>query len=301
MFKKFPSTRVADLWRQFSEDHSQDIIYEYLKLDHLLMVWDASDYVYRACIKNPELLLTLFDSGNLQKSYTDNEMRKLLAKQLIDVENESQLSIALRKFRREQIIRIIWRDITQSAPLDETMSDLSALAEVCVDESVKFLYQLAIANGVPRNKEGIEQELIVIGMGKLGARELNLSSDIDLIFVYPDRGQTDGKRSLDNEQFFTRLARQVIKVIGETTDEGFVFRVDTRLRPYGEAGPLVITLDFLEEYLQAQARDWERYAMVKARVISGSKQSSDAFEKLIQPFVYRRYLDYGAIESIRSF
>ncbi len=124
-------------------------------------------------------------------------------------------------------------------------------------------------SGTPRGPDGRAQRLIVLGMGKLGARELNLSSDIDLIFCYPEHGQTDGRRALENEQFFTRVGRQLINVLGKQTVDGFVFRVDMRLRPFGDSGPLVVTYDAMEHYYQSQARDWERYAMVKARAITG--------------------------------
>jgi len=264
-------------------------------------VINASEYVVQQCLRKTDQLLELLDRQLLQKSYQPGELRALFCDQLERVEDETALATVLRIFRRQQMVRIIWRDIARLASLNETLEDLSELADVCVDETVKRLFTWAVAkSGMPRDAQGNAQELVVIGMGKLGARELNLSSDIDLIFLYPERGETDGRRPVDNEKFFTRLSRQVIKAIGENTADGFVFRVDTRLRPFGDAGPLAIPFGFLEDYLQGQAREWERYAMVKARVISGSTESKAAFSELIRPFVYRRYLDYGAIESIRE-
>ena len=293
--------RAENLWQSFSQDHAAEIVDKISKLPGLLKVWEASDYVYQQSSRHPQILIELYETKLLEQQFAPGQMRHLLMDALSDVDDENQLSIKLRHFRRQHMVRIIWRDLSRQAGLNETLEDLSELADVCVDEAVKFLFKRAVEkSGMPRDQEGNAQELIVIGMGKLGARELNLSSDIDLIFCYPERGQTDGRRSLDNEQFFTRLARQVIKVIGENTAEGFVFRVDTRLRPFGDSGPLSIPLTFLEDYLQRQARDWERYAMVKARVISGSRQAVEAFQALIKPFVYRRYLDYSAIESIRD-
>jgi len=264
-------------------------------------VINASDYVVQQCLRKTGQLFEGLDKQLIEQSYQAGELRALLCGQLDQVEDELTLAAKLRIFRRQQMVRIIWRDIAQLAPLNETLEDLSELADACVDEALKHLFAWAVAkSGMPRDAQGHAQELVVIGMGKLGARELNLSSDIDLIFLYPERGETDGRRPIDNEKFFTRLSRQLIKAIGENTAEGFVFRVDTRLRPFGDAGPLAIPLGFLEDYLQGQAREWERYAMVKARVISGSASSEQAFSELVRPFVYRRYLDYGAIESIRE-
>lgn len=295
------SPHYEQLWQSFVQDQDADLTNKFSQIPALQQVWEASDYVYQQSHRSPELVIDLFESDWLTQSFEPGQMRELLQSDLAVVADDTQLSIKLRQFRRKQMVRIIWRDIGRLAPLNETLEDLSELADVCVDEAVRFLFERAVSkSGMPCDPAGKAQDLIVIGMGKLGARELNLSSDIDLIFCYPERGQTDGRRPLDNEQFFTRLARQVIKVIGENTAEGFVFRVDTRLRPFGDSGPLAIPLSFLEDYLQRQARDWERYAMVKARVISGSGESVEAFQSLIKPFVYRRYLDYSAIESIRD-
>jgi glutamate-ammonia-ligase adenylyltransferase len=264
-------------------------------------VINASEYVVQQCLRKFDQLKVLLDKQFLERSYQPGELRALFCDQLEQVDDEVMLATALRLFRLQQMVRIIWRDIAGLAALNETLEDLSELADVCVDEAVKRLFEWLVAkSGMPRDVDGNTQELVVISMGKLGARELNLSSDIDLIFLYPERGETDGRRPIDNEKFFTRLSRQVIKAIGENTADGFVFRVDTRLRPFGDAGPLAIPLGFLEDYLQGQAREWERYAMVKARVISGSESSEQAFSELVRPFVYRRYLDFGAIESIRE-
>ncbi len=270
-------------------------------IDGFTAVLDASDYVSQQLLRHAADMLQMSFTALVQQQFEAGQMRSLLRDHLQQVTDEVSLSVCLRQFRRLHMVRIIWRDITRMAGLDETLEDLSELADVCVDESLQRLYAWAVAkNGTPRDESGNTQELIVIGMGKLGARELNLSSDIDLIFAYPERGQTDADKPVDTEKFFTRLARQLIKAIGENTAQGFVFRVDTRLRPFGDAGPLVIPMSFLEDYLQGQAREWERYAMVKARIISGSQACVDEFQALIKPFVYRRYLDYGAIESIRD-
>ncbi len=267
----------------------------------LLRVWEGSDFVVQSCTREPALLERLQQSGGLDQSYAQDQMAAQLMTALADVKDEAGLQRALRCFRNEQMVRIIWRDLSQKAPLQETLADLSALADACVDQALSLLYEWATANqGVPRNESGKQQSMVVLGMGKLGARELNLSSDIDLIFAYPEPGETDGSRRIPNEQFFIRLCQQLIKALNSQTADGFVFRVDTRLRPFGDSGPMALSFDAMENYYQSHAREWERYAMIKARVVSGEKEDAREIMAMLQPFIYRRYLDYGAIESIRD-
>ena len=145
---------------------------------------------------------------------------------------------------------------------------------------------------------GIPQHLLVIGMGKLGGEELNVSSDVDLIFLYPEEGESTGPRPLSGNEYFTRLGRKLINALGAYTADGHVFRVDMRLRPYGESGPLAMSFAMLENYLLSQGREWERYAWVKAREITG--QPTQELMQLVTPFVYRRHLDFSAIASLRE-
>ena len=239
--------------------------------------------------------------ADFSSQWVVGDITQALSDALIDVADEADLGHRLRVFRNRQMTRIIWRDLTQQADLDETLSALSELADACVTQALDHLMAWAIAkDGMPRDEEGSEQHLVVLGMGKLGARELNLSSDIDLIFCFPSHGQTDGIRSLENETFFVRLGRQLIQVLNNNTADGFVFRVDMRLRPFGEAGPLAVSFDSLENYLFGQAREWERYAMVKARPLTGLVEDKALVEKMISAFVYRRYIDFGVIEAIRD-
>lgn len=267
----------------------------------LLRVWEGSDFVAQYCLKQPELLVRLQRSGVLAHSYSDGEMDRLLGARLDEVTDESTLHRELRRFRNEQMVRIIWRDLTQAAPLAETLEDLSALADACVSQALSLLYTwLTEKQGTPRNAAGEQQYLVVLGMGKLGARELNLSSDIDLIFAYPEPGETDGARPTSNEQFFIRLCQQLVKALNSQTVDGFVFRVDARLRPFGDAGSLALSFDAMETYYQSHAREWERYAMIKARVVAGDAAAGREIMAMLQPFIYRRYLDFGAIESIRD-
>lgn len=264
-------------------------------------VWAFSDFAAHTCLRNPLLLADLHTTGLLESPYQGGDMAAALAAALRDVADEAALEVQLRRFRQREMLRIVWRDLGGLAPLDETLEDLSELADVCIRQALKCLYGWATAkSGVPRTADGKEQQLIVLGMGKLGARELNLSSDIDLIFCFAEHGRTDGERPLENEQFFTRVGRQLINVLSKQTADGFVFRVDMRLRPFGDAGPLVVTYDAMENYYHSQARDWERYAMVKARAITGDRDEIDALTGMLRAFVYRRYIDFGVIESIRD-
>ncbi len=264
-------------------------------------VWGLSDYVAQACLRNPGLLAELEADGLLERPYRGGEMAAALTATLEGVADEAALEAGLRRFRHREMVRVIWRDLLGAASLDETLEDLSELADVCVREALRRLYDWAVAkSGVPRAASGEAQHLIVLGMGKLGARELNLSSDIDLIFCFPEHGRTDGERPVENEQFFTRLGRQLISVLSRQTADGFVFRVDMRLRPFGDSGPLVVTYDAMEHYYHTQARDWERYAMVKARAITGDPGEIETLTDMLRAFVYRRYIDFGVIESIRD-
>ncbi len=264
-------------------------------------VWGASEFVSTACLRNPSLLRELVDRGVLERTLSSGELSAWLAARLKDVADDTRLAAVLRQFRNQQMVRIIWRDICRWASLDETLEDLSELADVCIQQALDIHYDwLTQAIGIPRNEAGEPQQLVVLGMGKLGARELNLSSDIDLIFAFPEAGETDGRRALSNEQFFTRLGQKINKSLNSQTADGFVFRVDMRLRPFGDAGPLAASFDFMETYYQSQAREWERYAMIKARVVAGDRDAGRDLMSMLRPFVYRRYIDFGAVESLRG-
>src|SRR5690554_2807079 len=230
-------------------------------------------------------------------------MRRALQQQIKTCTSEDELQAVLRRFRNQQQLRIIWRELTRQTDLNETTQELSALADACISQAYQWLYeQQCRQSGTPTGRHsGQPQQLVVLAMGKLGACELNLSSDVDLIFTYPETGETTGaKRSLDNQEFFTRLGQKLIKVLDSQTVDGFAFRVDMRLRPYGSSGPLVFSFIAIEQYYQNQGRDWERYAMIKARVVAGDQNAGASLLRILRPFVYRRYLDFSAIEALRS-
>ena len=220
--------------------------------------------------------------------------------------NEEELKRCLRHLRQRVMATLIVRDIGGLAPLSEVVETMTGLADVVTNFALDFLHrQLAGQFGEPLDEHGRPQRLLVIGMGKLGGRELNVSSDVDYIFVYPEEGRTAGNgRRLDNYEFFLRLGKRLIGALGDATGDGQVFRVDMRLRPNGDSGALVGSLGSLENYFIAQGREWERYAWIKARVMNEGANLQpewvDALQRICRPFVFRKYLDFGAINAMRE-
>jgi glutamate-ammonia-ligase adenylyltransferase len=288
-------------WQEFQTlTTGIDVSWDDEVLETLPRVWACSEYVSRSCLRNVELLVNL--QTDLRRSYAVDDMRELLSARLSEVEDEPGLSNILRQFRRREMVRIIWRDLAGWAELEETMADLSRLADCCIDLALAKLYGWQCEQlGTPMNDRGEAQQLVVIGMGKLGACELNLSSDIDLIFTYPETGETQGgPKTLSNSEFFTRLGQRLINALHQTTHDGFVFRVDMRLRPFGDSGALVASFDAMESYYQIHGREWERFAMIKARIVAGDQVVGQELMAMLQPFVFRRYLDFGAYENLRE-
>jgi len=215
-------------------------------------------------------------------------------------DDAAALAVALRRLRRRVFIHSLARDLTGRAALAEVVATITTLAEVAIDAAARLHARaLEAIHGAPVGEESRErQALIVVGMGKLGGGELNVSSDVDLVFVYPEEGDTDGPRPIANREFFDRLGRRIIAALADVAADGFVFRVDMRLRPYGDSGPLSVSFAALEHYLVTQGRAWERYAWLKARPLTGARHAELA--ALVTPFVYRKYLDYDAYEELRD-
>lgn len=254
----------------------------------------CSPFVTRLFTKDATLLSDLL--ANLHLEYQLADMEFFIAQQ--NIVDESSLKSALRRLRQQVMARIIVRDLNQLASLDEVLRTVSHLAELAINTAIKFLTSwLGAQYGQATNSAGQIQDLIVVGMGKLGGYELNVSSDIDLIFAYEDEGETNGSTQISNQEFFTRLAKKLIAAIDEITEDGFVFRVDMRLRPFGGEGALVSNLDALEYYYQNNGREWERYAWIKGRVIAGNSQK---IISVLKPFIFRKYLDFGAFASMRD-
>ncbi|WP_331693695.1 bifunctional [glutamate--ammonia ligase]-adenylyl-L-tyrosine phosphorylase/[glutamate--ammonia-ligase] adenylyltransferase [Pseudomonas sp. ZY71] len=263
----------------------------------------ASEFVIEQSVRDPLMLLSLVQSGELDRAFAPGELCAQIAAAVNAAQSEDELGRALRRQRARHQVRIIWRDLTRQADLVQTCRDLSDMADATIDQAYQWLYSRHCEQfGTPTGRRsGEPQQMVILGMGKLGAVELNLSSDIDLIFAYPEGGETVGvKRSLDNQEFFIRLGQRLIKALDPMTVDGFVFRVDMRLRPYGSSGALVLSFNALEQYYQDQGRDWERYAMIKARVVAGDQVAGAQLLDMLRPFVYRRYLDFSAIEALRT-
>lgn len=294
--------RVRQYWRRWLEQQGGVYDAEALVLPEVLpQVWAFSDLIALYCTRSPGALGGLLDSGDLERAYATGEMLTRVQQAVATVDSELALGQALRRLRLREMVRIAWRDLSAQASLDETLRELSALADACVDGALSWLYAQACArDGVPRDVNGVAQSLVVLGMGKLGGGELNFSSDIDLIFAFEENGKTDGPRGLENQPFFVRLGQHLIKALDALTEEGFVFRVDMRLRPFGEAGPIASSFAAMEDYYQRHGRDWERYALIKARVIGGDQDAGARLLDSLRPFIYRRYLDYGAFAALRE-
>ncbi len=265
----------------------------------------ASSFVVEACERDPALLASLIESADLESPFPSDAVGFLSARApswAAGAEpDEAALMAALRRWRIREMVRIAWRDLAGFATIGETLLEQSAFAECAIRQAYQHAMRaLTARHGVPRSAGGIGQELIVVGMGKLGGGELNFSSDIDLVFLFPEHGDTDGPRPLANEDFFTRLGQLLIRLLETRTAEGYLFRVDMRLRPFGDSGALVASFGAFEDYLQGQGRDWERYAWVKARPMTGHADYARIYDSAVRPFVYRRYLDYGVFESLRD-
>jgi glutamate-ammonia-ligase adenylyltransferase len=265
--------------------------------DSLPLVFAASDFVSQSCTRDSRLLPDLLASHDLQ--------RKLSAADFIAraprSETEPQFLEDLRKWRRREMVRIAWRDLAGWAHLEETLSELTAFADAAIDTACEFARRPLVARyGEPCSESGVVQPLVIVGMGKLGGGELNFSSDVDLVLLFPEYGETNGKRSIANEEFFTRLGQGLVRMLETPTPDGIVLRVDLRLRPFGDSGPLVASFASFEDYLPRHGRDWERYAYVKARAITARREYEEIEASAIRPFVYRRYLDFGVFESLRE-
>jgi glutamate-ammonia-ligase adenylyltransferase len=241
--------------------------------------------------------------GRLPPGLPTRERIDAIVQELI--EGGRPLGVALRVARHLVLERLAVLDVEHGAPLEDITRVMTELAEVSLDRALADVCrELDASFGVPRNERGERIAFWVVGMGKLGARELNVSSDIDLVYVYEDGGATDGTRSVSAHEYFSQVARGLFALVGEAGDDGQVFRVDLALRPNGKSGPPVVSLPMLEEYFLVQGREWERFAWLKSRIVAPRAAVADpralALRALVSPFVYRRYLDYGVFEGLRQ-
>ncbi len=259
----------------------------------------VSPFLNTSIRQDYELLDLLFLA--LQPEYDYKPLLLRASKTIMASDDNDSLDQALRYFRGRHMLCIALRDLSFSCSLSELLEYLSALADQLIQCAIQWHYHsLAELHGYPMDDHGNRVPIVILAMGKLGARELNYSSDIDLIFSYEHDGETVGRRPLTHHEFFLKLAKQFYKSLNKVTVDGFVFRVDLRLRPYGNSGPLVMSFSAMEDYYQNQGREWERYAMIKARPVGMSIDAGEKLLSLLKPFVYRRYLDFGAIQSLRD-
>jgi len=267
----------------------------------LIKIFLFSEFIASNFIRNPGVFKDLVDSKDLFKSYSEYTIVARLEKKISKNMDVATVKEILLQIKLYETIRIAWRDLTGAARLSETLSDLSNLADAIVDTTMATLYdEVCKTYGTPVDSEGNFQGMIVLGMGKLGAGELNFSSDIDLIFVYPKSGYTNGENIISNEAFFTKVCRRFLRFFSADSHGINFYRIDTRLRPYGDGGPLVMSSFAFEEYYQAQGREWERYAMIKARPVAGDIEAGFKLLKTLNSFIYRRYFDYGSFDSFRD-
>ena len=265
----------------------------------------ASPFVERAVERDGPGWARWLKAGGLDAAHKPGAIARALRAATAKARDEAQFMRALRVFRMERMARIAARDLAGRAPLAETLAAVTELADAACAEALAFAEDaLQKIHGAPRDESGKPVTAYVLGMGKLGGGELNFSSDIDLILGYSAHGQTTarpgGKHGLATEQYYEKLARLFTRYLAEPTPEGFVFRVDWLLRPFGASGPPAMASAAMEEYYQTHGREWERYAMIKARVVAGDAKAGEALLAALRPFVYRRYLDFNAIGALRD-
>ncbi|MGJ8680251.1 bifunctional [glutamate--ammonia ligase]-adenylyl-L-tyrosine phosphorylase/[glutamate--ammonia-ligase] adenylyltransferase [Paraglaciecola sp.] len=283
-------------WQSFCEQHGNAQFDEHQ--EQIEQGFTLSDFIFEQCSTKAEWVTQLIVEKQL---FLDSiNFAEELKIHLEKVEDELSLHKTLRQFRNYHMVRIAWRDLLNIQTIEHSLAQVSELAVQLINQTNTWLYQsLTPRFGFPEGEHG-PQPMLILGMGKLGGKELNFSSDIDLIFTYAAQGETrNGRKSIEHQQFFIKLAQKLITSLNQITADGQVYRVDMRLRPFGESGPLVMHFDAMEDYYQEQGRDWERYAMLKARILNPPCEYTQELNKILRPFIYRRYLDFSAIESLR--
>jgi glutamate-ammonia-ligase adenylyltransferase len=271
---------------------------------NLVKLIACSEFAGNVIIRDSAWFFPELESRRILQTPSRESLVTSLRSMLETVPDLANAKRVLREFRNRQMLGILWRDIGTASDLSSTLASLSDLADALIECTSNYVrIGLVTRFGEIIGSDGRPMSLIVLAMGKLGGQELNFSSDVDLVFVYPTSGESNGDRQTSANEYFARWARQLVALLEETTEHGFVYRVDTRLRPFGDSGPLVVSLAALETYLLQHGRSWERYAYIKARMVgpcTDGRAAGELMEDLIRPFVYRRYLDYGIFESLRE-
>ncbi|MCO7225666.1 bifunctional [glutamate--ammonia ligase]-adenylyl-L-tyrosine phosphorylase/[glutamate--ammonia-ligase] adenylyltransferase [Pleionea sp. CnH1-48] len=300
---KILTTEIDSLWSRIFSEQDEDL--KRLSEPHQQMLKQAlalSPFFGDCLLKDKAYFIDWLQN----KSYLERPDFEAIQQQLEEsLNNTTNLVLAkqlLRQWRRRCMAHIAFRDVLGLSEIEQDFADISYCAELLVRQAYDWLMPGFCKQwGEPFNRQGERQNLLILAMGKFGGRELNFSSDIDLIFFYQTDGETqNSQRKLAHQTFFIRLGQQLIALLAEVTRDGFVYRVDMRLRPYGDGGPLAMSFDAAEDYYQEQGREWERFALIKARLLTGRAEEQRQFYEMIRPFVFRRYIDFGVLESIRE-
>ena len=264
--------------------------------DHLQRVLLASNFAYESFLRDPYLL-----GPELLQLMSDPRHADARAGVLAEARNDADLRTALRRFRLREALRLIWRDINGADAVETILTSASVLAESCLEAALRGAErEVAARHGVVRDANGQPQRMVVLALGKLGGGELNFSSDIDLVFAFAAHGDSDGARALDASAYYVRVGQALVSLLADRDADGYVYRVDLRLRPFGKAGRLVLSFAAMEQYFQREGRDWERYAWIKARPVAGDRNAGAQLLDTLRPFVFRRYLDYTAFAGLRE-
>ncbi len=268
----------------------------------LMQLAISSDYAIKTLCQFPQAFWRMYERGDLTQPQPRPYYRQHLASLLANQSTDFLWMQSIRQFRQQAMLRWVYRDVNGLCTLEELTDELSAFAEASIDAAISYAQTPLIARyGLPIGEESQQpQSMVVIGMGKLGAQELNLSSDIDLIFSYPEAGETNGRSSISNQEFFIKLGQSVIRLLDQQTADGFVFRIDMRLRPWGDGSALALSFNAMERYYEQHGREWERYAFIKARAVAGDLAVCNELLTTLKPFVYRRYIDYSAFAALRE-
>jgi glutamate-ammonia-ligase adenylyltransferase len=265
----------------------------------LLQIFSTSQYLSDTLLTDGEAydLLRMTEGEPIAREMIVNE----LASEVAVLADERVVMAALRRFKRRELLRISYGDIVRSQPIQTVTRQISYLADAVLEAAVRSARRnLEQKRGTPRTSDGRPARFVVLALGKLGGNELNYSSDIDLVFLYDANGQTDGSQSIGNQEFFDRLARDVVRMVSENTPQGIAYRVDLRLRPEGHHGPMVESLESALHYYDVLGRTWERQAFVKARPAAGDIGLGEEFLAQLEPWIYRRYLSRADITGIRA-
>ncbi len=293
---------AAGLTERFPERFPPNFAARNANTPLMLQAIAMSDFVEKVWQNQPHFLAECWQT--IPTLADCEKYSERLSALLAQTETEEQLYRVLRRFRNREMAKLSLCQSLNRGTVEEIFIRLSQLAESLIIGARDWLYAQACSEmGTPTDRHGNPQRLYILGMGKLGGFELNFSSDIDLIFTYPENGETQGaRRSVDNQRFFTRLGQRLINALDQFTADGFVYRTDMRLRPFGDSGALALSFAAMETYYQEQGRDWERYAMIKGRILGADEvdPNVNALRQMLRPFIYRRYIDFSVIQSLRE-